>query len=94
VQIVCKYLLTPGACPKSYGPTVARAAGVPESIALRAVAISDQFEASHNHAADSSLTCETSEQELEQFHAIWAGLKSDSVDLGRLRGLVSTLEQK
>jgi DNA mismatch repair ATPase MutS len=73
---------------------VARAAGIPESIAVRAVAISDHFEASHKCASDSSPSCEASEQELEQFRAIWASLKSDSVDVGRLRGLISTLGQE
>jgi DNA mismatch repair ATPase MutS len=78
VQVVCKYLLTPGACPKSYGPTVARAAGIPESIAVRAMAISEHFEASHRRAADGSLcdeTCELSKQDLDRFQEIWAGLE-------------------
>lgn len=44
------FKLTAGSCPKSYGPTVARAAGIPASIAERAIVISDAFEAGH-HAA-------------------------------------------
>ena len=44
------FKLTDGACPKSYGPTVARAAGIPASVAERAIEISDAFEAGH-HAA-------------------------------------------
>jgi DNA mismatch repair ATPase MutS len=49
-QVTFKFKLTDGACPKSYGPTVARAAGIPASIAERAIVISDLFEAGH-HAA-------------------------------------------
>jgi DNA mismatch repair ATPase MutS len=45
LQVTFKFKLTAGACPKSYGPSVARAAGIPVSIAERAVAISDKFEA-------------------------------------------------
>lgn len=44
MQVVFRYLLSPGACPKSYGPTVARAAGVPAAVTERAVQISDSLE--------------------------------------------------
>lgn len=37
-------MLASGACPKSYGPTVARAAGVPVSVTRRAAEISELFE--------------------------------------------------
>lgn len=43
-QVTFAFKLTAGACPKSYGPSVARAAGIPASIAERAVAVSHQFE--------------------------------------------------
>ena len=45
LQVTFQFKLTDGACPKSYGPTVARAAGIPASIAERAIAISEAFEA-------------------------------------------------
>lgn len=44
MQVVNKYLLASGACPKSYGPTVAWAAGVPGSVTRRAAEISELFE--------------------------------------------------
>lgn len=44
MQVVNKYLLADGSCPKSYGPTVARAAGVPVSVTKRAAEISELFE--------------------------------------------------
>ena len=67
VQVVFRYLLSPGACPKSYGPTVARAAGVPAAVTERAVQISDSLE-------DGSL----SGGFVSAFRQVWAGLQEGS----------------
>lgn len=70
VQVTFLFKLTAGACPKSYGPSVARAAGIPSSIAERAVAISQQFEAAQ--AAPESGA--GNDAELAEFRAAWRSL--------------------
>lgn len=52
-QVTFLYKLTAGACPKSYGPNVARLAGLPASLLTRASALSNTLEAC---AADRSLS--------------------------------------
>ncbi|KAI4341663.1 hypothetical protein MLD38_026357 [Melastoma candidum] len=46
-EVTFLYRLTQGACPKSYGVNVARLAGIPESILLRAAVKSREFEESY-----------------------------------------------
>ena len=70
------FKLTPGACPKSYGPSVARAAGVPASIAERAVTISNDFESSKVAGAGSgTLPEDTADGKdaalMQEFAAVW-----------------------
>lgn len=43
-EVVFLYRLASGACPKSYGPNVARLAGLPKSVVQRATAISRRVE--------------------------------------------------
>jgi DNA mismatch repair ATPase MutS len=83
MQVVNKYLLAYGACPKSYGPTVARAAGVPVSVTRRAAEISELFEQGtlpvEQHAA-SVLP--------EGFNEVWAACSNSSLpDLAFLQHL-------
>ncbi|KAF8387740.1 hypothetical protein HHK36_026394 [Tetracentron sinense] len=46
-EVTFLYRLTPGACPKSYGVNVARLAGLPDSVLLKAAAKSREFEAGY-----------------------------------------------
>ncbi|GAB4841764.1 DNA mismatch repair protein msh6 [Ancistrocladus abbreviatus] len=46
-EVTFLYRLTNGACPKSYGVNVARLAGVPDSVLLKASAKSREFEAAY-----------------------------------------------
>lgn len=46
LQVTFLYTLSNGACPKSYGPNVARLAGLPASIVQRASQLSSCLEAS------------------------------------------------
>jgi DNA mismatch repair ATPase MutS len=75
VQVVFQYLLSPGPCPKSYGPSVARAAGVPDAVARRAVEISEGLE--QGRAPQASL------------HALWRAAARGS--LPELRSLQQQL---
>ncbi|KAG0139481.1 hypothetical protein CROQUDRAFT_54664 [Cronartium quercuum f. sp. fusiforme G11] len=43
-EVVFLYKLTPGVSPRSYGPHVAKMAGIPSLIVQRAIAISEEFE--------------------------------------------------
>ena len=45
-QVTFLYRLTEGACPKSYGPNVARLAGLPPALVKRASELSAQLESS------------------------------------------------
>lgn len=67
LQVVNKYLLADGACPKSYGPTVARAAGVPVSVTRRAATISEEFERGSLPAEQQI----TASYQLEGFKEVW-----------------------
>ncbi|KAL3849679.1 hypothetical protein ACJIZ3_011561 [Penstemon smallii] len=46
-EVIFLHKLTPGACPKSYGVNVARLAGLPDSVLLKAAAKSQEFEGSY-----------------------------------------------
>lgn len=76
VQVLFRYLLSQGACPKSYGPTVARAAGVPAAVAERAVEISDSLELGSGKGSA-----------LAAFRQIWAGIQGGLPDEEALRRL-------
>eukprot|EP00892_Ulva_mutabilis_P010533 jgi/Ulvmu1/7852/UM004_0083.1 len=76
-KVLFRYLLSPGPCPKSYGPTVARAAGVPAGVAERAVEISDSLE--HGTSGDAVVGA---------FQTIWSFLqrqKQPTAELQRLK---------
>lgn len=91
VQVVNKYLLADGACPKSYGPTVARAAGVPVAVTKRAAEISELFEKGNlpvqQHMAASAPP--------EGFAEVWGACNSasppDVTSLQHLQGKVAEL---
>lgn len=52
-EVTFLYRLTPGACPKSYGVNVARLAGLPDGVLLRAAAKSEEFEINgHNKQSE------------------------------------------
>jgi len=51
-EVTFLYRLAEGACPKSYGVNVARLAGLPEALVLRAAQVSEQAEAGGLNAGD------------------------------------------
>jgi DNA mismatch repair ATPase MutS len=82
VQVTFRFRLTQGPCPKSYGPSVALAAGIPRAIAERAVEISEQFEtrhsSAHKHAAADAASSEE-EHLVQRCQQIWAALGTESI---------------
>jgi DNA mismatch repair ATPase MutS len=91
MQVVNKYLLADGACPKSYGPTVARAAGVPVSVTKRAAEISEQFEQGNLPVKQLSAIVPP-----RGFKEVWVACNGSSVPdlacLQRLQAEISCLE--
>lgn len=53
-EVTFLYRLTRGACPKSYGVNVARLAGIPDCVLLKAAAKSREFEAVYGRQQDRS----------------------------------------
>ena len=78
------YKLTEGACPKSYGPNVARLAGLPTALVTRASHLSSLLEAC---AADKSISLAAAlAAELKGVNSLGAQ------ELGKLRSACKVLE--
>lgn len=78
-EVTFLYRLTLGACPKSYGVNVAKLAGIPDSVLLKAAAKSQEFEAVYGRRREASATCTIGwEEELAKFMQNLAGV-ADSI---------------
>lgn len=78
-EVTFLYRLTLGACPKSYGVNVAKLAGIPHSVLLKAAAKSQEFEAVYGRRREASATCTIGwEEEVAKFMQNLAGV-ADSI---------------
>jgi len=69
-EVTFLYRLTAGACPKSYGVNVARLAGIPASVLLRANEKSSEFEANYGTRCCVTKDKNASSQHEDKFSAI------------------------
>ncbi|KAL5983573.1 DNA mismatch repair protein msh6 [Asimina triloba] len=94
-EVTFLYKLTPGACPKSYGVNVARLAGLPESVLLKASAKSSEFEAAYGRNGQQSkherpLSEDAPMVIQDVLHAVIASDYSESTSME----LLSNMQQK
>jgi DNA mismatch repair ATPase MutS len=83
LQVLFKYLLSSGPCPKSYGPSVALAAGIPRSVAERAVEVSESLE---------QRSLPMNRRSLDLFQKLWGHADGGGKnDLAALRHLLKEL---
>lgn len=90
-EVTFLYRMMPGACPKSYGVNVARLAGLPDKVLLRAAAKSREFEAMYGKKADDELFSQNWEDKMEvciqKLINVVENLKSDPTSVGSLTEL-------
>lgn len=78
VQVTFLYKLTEGSCPKSYGMNVARLAGLPNGVVMRASSFASQLEAQHENRSASNPT-QLSHTELEKVQCICSALQRGEI---------------
>ena len=75
MQVTFLYILTDGACPKSYGVNVARLAGLPDEVIKRASTFATQLEEQHH----SQMSMPLQQREMQKLQSICQGISEDRI---------------